>query len=375
MSQVLPQSEGSGSGSGAPLPPLRHVTVAGVDWHRVLDFSQLFRGFRLAINPAKIVIALLAILFIYAAGCAFDFAWGPQVFSGEIAAYQEKQPDQYAQWREESLNARTSNLESHLQLAASHDKEMTLERIDYLKNKPAQAYRALKQNFESRFYADVADAHEGRIKAEEDRRNNLFVSDTETPAEIERRERAAAAKTLYERVQRAKETVGAGIFDAFLGYEIGQFDALVNNTLGFVRITPMRTTNLSGSEIEGAAVSGGLLSKDPARLWQSDTVAGCIANMAITAPKWLFCGAGPMQWHSGGADWKTAPATWTGWGKTMAYRAAYLVSVMLLALFSLVVLALTGAIISRLSALELAGVERAPLKDVILFAGAAGGFS
>ena len=47
----------------APLPSPgsspRVVTVAAVNWSNVLEFTQIFRGFRLAINPAKVMIALI----------------------------------------------------------------------------------------------------------------------------------------------------------------------------------------------------------------------------------------------------------------------------------------------------------------------------
>ena len=222
-----------------------------------------------------------------------------------------------------------------------------------------------------RFQEDVSDAHDQRVKAEADQANHLAPLDGESPKEAEQEARAAAAKSLFERIERAHETVGHGIFDSFLSYEIQQFDALVDNTLTFVRVAPVRTN--SGTDIDGEAVSGALLSKNPERLWHSDTVVGCMANMAITGPEWLFCGTAPMQWHSGagtvGFGTEPAPAdTWTGWAKMIVYRGAYLASLLLLAIFSLIVMALTGAIISRLSALEMAGVEHSPLMEVFGFA-------
>src|SRR5689334_11617821 len=65
----------------------RPVTVHSINWHTAFDFTQLFRGFRLAINPAKLLMALAAIFVIYMGGRFFDFCWGHQVFSGEIQAY------------------------------------------------------------------------------------------------------------------------------------------------------------------------------------------------------------------------------------------------------------------------------------------------
>ena len=161
----------------------------------------------------------------------------------------------------------------------------------------------------------------------------------------------------------ANDLVGRGIFESFLDYEITQFDALVDNTLTFVRVVPVRSVRSPDLDADGAAVSGGLISRDPDRLWRSDTIVGCIVNMTITAPMWLSSATAPMQWRPA-----TNPDTWGGWLKTIAFRGLYLLSLFLLALFSLLVIALTGAIIARMSALELAGVDAHPLKDAILFA-------
>ncbi len=185
-------------------------------------------------------------------------------------------------------------------------------------------------------------------------------------AKTEQEDKATAARTLYSRMQRVKETVGQGIFDTFLSYEIREFDSLVDNTLAFVRISPIRSSNAGESDLEGSAISGGLLSKDPKRLYQSDTIIGCIANMAVTGPSWLFVGTAPMQWRPEGST--EGSTTWGARIEIVGYRGLYLFSLCLLAGFCLIVLALSGAIISRLSALEMGGIERAPLKDVFLFA-------
>ena len=47
--------------SDNPSPsPLRSAIVTSVNWERTLEFTHLFRGFHLAINPAKLLIALAA---------------------------------------------------------------------------------------------------------------------------------------------------------------------------------------------------------------------------------------------------------------------------------------------------------------------------
>lgn len=189
-----------------------------------------------------------------------------------------------------------------------------------------------------------------------------------TPAEMEQDDRARAAARLWDSMRSLQEVVGQGIFQTFLTYETGQFDRLVENTLTLVRVTPVRTASRRdfggglGDVAEGQALSVGLLSRDAERFWRSDTVVGCIANMTITGPRWLFTATGPMQWQpAGGTD------SWGGWLKMAGYRGAYLLSLGVWGISSLVVMALTGACIARLSALELAGIERAPLNDVFAF--------
>src|SRR5438874_7256748 len=83
-----------------------------------------------------------------------------------------------------------------------------------------------------------------------------------SPAEQEQTDRARAASQLLDSVTNARSVAGRGIFDAFLAYEIDQFDQLVENTLTFIRVSPIRTSGSSSDNSSGAAVSGGLLSKN-----------------------------------------------------------------------------------------------------------------
>ncbi|MGN6370295.1 MAG: hypothetical protein ACTHN5_18730 [Phycisphaerae bacterium] len=347
----------------APTAPgtLRMANVAAVNWSSVLEFTQLFRGFRLAISPAKVLLALLAILAIYTAGRGFDAVWGPQVYDGEIENFTMQRPEQYRATRTDELERRRSYLRGSLVSESTSHLELTSERIQYLVDHPGAGYRALKKIYEQKFHESIQRAHADRVDAEKNRPAGLVYESSVSPAEQENLDRANAADSLFTQVQHLKANVGQSIFEAFMIYEIREFDALVENTLTFVRVSPVRSSGQV--EFEGSAVSGGLLSKNPGRLWQSDTVVGCIANMTITGPMWLFSGTAPMQWRpAGGTD------TWGGWIKMVAYRGLYLASLLAFTVFSLVIMAFAGATIARLSALEMAGIERAPLKDVMLFA-------
>ena len=333
---------------------LRHVTVESIHWPSVLDFTHLFGGFRLAINPAKLAIALLAILMIYTAGRLFDAIWGPQVYRDEISRFVSERPEVYKALRKTRLDNRSRDLDSLL--ADDHDLTST-QRVEAADN-PSRAYTTLKAFYKQQFDSDLKAAAEHRAESEKSLApGDPPFSSSRTPAEIEQEDRARASARLLGSMQHLSDVRGKGIFDSFLHFETSQFDLLVENTLSFVRITPVRSAaDAFSASAESQTVSGGLLSRDPQRIWRSDTVAGCIANMTITGPRWLFTGTGPMQPQSDSTL------------KKLATRAAYLATVSLFALFSLLVIAFAGASIARLSALELAGIERAPLKDIFSFA-------
>jgi hypothetical protein len=348
--------------TAASLPTPRLVTVNDVNWSSVLDFTHLFRGFRLAINPAKLAIALLAILLIYAAGRLFDAVWGPQADRNEMTSFVAMTKGDYADQRVRRLESRKDALE---QLLRAEEGAISSKDRDSLKESPRAAYRTLANVYRDQFFKAVDSAAQMRAQTEKnppDSTSQHSLFPVKTPAELERNERQAAAKTLLDKMTVLRKTVGFGIFDTFLAFESAQFNELVQDTLSLIRITPVRGAGAASDDANQAAISSGLVSVDSSRLWRSDTVVGCIANMAIAAPYWFFRGTAPMQWRPDDAG------TWTGWFKMIAYHAIYFISALALAVFSLLLLAIAGASITRLSAMELAGIERAPLKDVFFFA-------
>src|ERR1051326_1200139 len=104
-----PASSPSPAPASAGFQP-RLVTVHAVNWANILDFTHLFRGFRLAINPAKILIALLAIALIYVAGRTFDAAWGRQVRRNDIELYATQRPDARVSARDQAEQIRQLEL-------------------------------------------------------------------------------------------------------------------------------------------------------------------------------------------------------------------------------------------------------------------------
>ncbi len=334
------------------------MQVQGVRWESVLEFTQLFRSFRLAINPAKIIMALIAIMLIYTAGRFFDVVWGPQVFVGEIESFQNDKSDSYSEQRHQKLETRRFWLADRLR--ATSPGAALPDEIDRLAESPRSARRTIQSNLMAQYAKDLQEISKTRAEDETVRQGLPPIPGVRTPAEIENERRVRKAAKLLDDMSELKRVTGTGIFDAFLQYEVKQFDALVVNTLSLVRIAPVKPSS-ADIDLDTTVLSVGAFSSDSNHLWKSDTIAGCLANMSLTAPAWLFSGTGPMQWRPENAG------TWSGWIRMMSFRGLYLASVSLLVLFSIFVMALAGGMICRLSALEIAGIERAPLKDVFLF--------
>src|SRR5947208_7977667 len=65
-----------------------HV-IRGIDWKAALPFTQIFRSFRIAIHPSKIILALLTMLLIWFGGWFLDRIWPARdsAVPGEVALY------------------------------------------------------------------------------------------------------------------------------------------------------------------------------------------------------------------------------------------------------------------------------------------------
>ena len=49
--------------------------IRTIHWREVFPFTHLFRAFRIAVHPSKLLLALAALLLVYLGGRALDAAW------------------------------------------------------------------------------------------------------------------------------------------------------------------------------------------------------------------------------------------------------------------------------------------------------------
>lgn len=210
------------------------TVVRGIDYKATFPFIHLFRGFRLAIDPTKIAMAMAALILLYLGGRVLDAVW-PQnhrAVTGELAMYSYDSNHFRAQ-RDRLAARRTEVLQSDLKDLGHADWKPTLHNV-----KTALEER---RNRQTKAAHDIFDALPAGMKS---------------PAAqnvLDGAVRSANAEYAAD-LSSARQTAGQGLFIHFLVYEIDQVDNLV---LGAVNLQPA-------------------------------VVVTSIRNFFITAPAWAF---------------------------------------------------------------------------------------
>lgn len=92
-------------------PQSHRVLIEQADWTSLLPFTKLFGGFRMALQPGKLLLALMLVLLTYLGGLGLDLVWGPAVFPDEFAAYLTRSPQQYERFLSVNEDLLAKNIE------------------------------------------------------------------------------------------------------------------------------------------------------------------------------------------------------------------------------------------------------------------------
>jgi hypothetical protein len=67
------------------------LTVRAINWRQTFPFINLFRAFRVAVHPSKLVLALVALILLYVGGQVLDLLWPMQyrAIPDEVALYDQ----------------------------------------------------------------------------------------------------------------------------------------------------------------------------------------------------------------------------------------------------------------------------------------------
>ena len=82
--------------------------LRGIDWRETFPFTHIFRAFRIAIHPSKLILALAAVLCLYFGGRILDRVWAPsqRAVPREIELYEQSSSnDSFVKAREAARDA------------------------------------------------------------------------------------------------------------------------------------------------------------------------------------------------------------------------------------------------------------------------------
>lgn len=213
-----------------------HV-VRGINWRETFPFTNLFRTFRIAIHPSKLVLGLLALLSLYIGGRILDAMWHREDLAvpGELALYQSHsdrlEGKSFADVRKEKRDA--------------VEQEYARKLVSYgVETDPVKALEAAhKGEKEGDLVKKIHDRHQTNLtdlNKERDEAKKLADSLSEP---VEKEKAADAIKKEYEESRRqiwdnyiaelnAIDAInGDGIFAEFFEYQVSQVDGVVVGVL------------------------------------------------------------------------------------------------------------------------------------------------
>ena len=205
--------------------PDETVTLRGIHWREVLPFTHLFRAFRVAIHPSKIVLALAALLLLYGGGRSLDAMWPAayRAVPNEVSAfdaYRRQGPvgGSFADYRSqvlERIHADYADQLMGLGVASNRDEALraaaTGKRLDELKSAILRRRKT-----------DVAAAADDRASVSA----GHGLSHGDVKAAYEARVQAAYADAV-EQYRNAKRIENLGLFDQYFSYEANQIASVV----------------------------------------------------------------------------------------------------------------------------------------------------
>ncbi len=80
-----------------------HDELRHVNWAELFGFTQIFKSFRIAIHPSKMLLALAAIVIVLVAGWAMDLLWragGQYARVNEVTSYAIRSPATFRTWKD-----------------------------------------------------------------------------------------------------------------------------------------------------------------------------------------------------------------------------------------------------------------------------------
>ncbi len=220
--------------------PNQRLRIEEIDWPGVFPWLALFRSFRMAVHPPKLLLSLLLVLLLYLGGMVADAVWGVQVYPDEMRQYVTQPRADFERWRADS----DYRVESQLRQAMRWSVDVggpDLRQID-----GPDRFGRLR----------------GLIDAHYRQQFELLQAVDNKPHEVE-----ALHKERRQRLRELAALEPGGVFETALRAEVQAFEHL---------IAAATSLNFGLRELVGDGDA------------PSDTVAGALRVMLFDVPHWVF---------------------------------------------------------------------------------------
>jgi hypothetical protein len=180
------------------MPDDMHV-IRGINWRETFPFTNIFRSFRVAIHPSKLILALLAILLLYCGGRLLDGLWPSKwrAVPNEVGLYERVRANRGAL---ADLGARNA--------AGDRDRTADMENLDF-----DAAVNSTRQQIQDRYAETLVEAKVEKEagkpltpdQAKEAAANRDYLGALRDQIIKERDRRAGAARLRYDLEKEAAE--------------------------------------------------------------------------------------------------------------------------------------------------------------------------
>jgi hypothetical protein len=310
--------------------------IRSIHWREVFPFLHIFRAFRIAVHPSKLVLGLVALLSLYAGGRIMDAVW-PQPYKanyGEAAEYErysaQAQPigtfqNQIDRTRREMQHEYATRLLAEKIIPATQPGQAEEDAAEFkhvgeVKSAIVDARDAAISDADKGLEAayKLADAAYDDVMNGTDAEAKDAAAATRDRDKRQARDLQAAAITSAMNAARASEQelrmlVPRGVFDEFFNYETTQVNAVTSGVLA--------DNWTGGLTAPGAAPATG--------------VVAAVKDFFVTGPGWL------VRYH-------------------------YVYFILFFALF-LLVWAVFGGAIARIAAVHAARDEKISVRQALRF--------
>ena len=210
------------------------AVIRGINWRDAFPFTHLFRAFRVAVHPSKLVLGLIALLALYVGGRFLDGIWSPRSLAvpSEVYLYQEmvttgKTSDDFVRERA----ARRAEIESEyadrlindnvvseptMAREAAADGELLGKLKDKIVGRRNQAARDFKSEYDRNWNEAASITDKRELKRVRDRITDQHRQHTQ-----------AVFAAANAELQDAKLVRGVGLFHALFSYQAERVNGVI----------------------------------------------------------------------------------------------------------------------------------------------------